>query len=209
MSKSLCVILQCFIGFSRVTSAQDVAFRTWFDLPETVLAGHTIQVWLWASFEVDNVPAADGWFNGLYGSIEVSGDLAAFSSISEVQDGLSVWLSPGTPDGPWLRDVFVIQVYGWPGIEFDDRNPLPVLMFEVATTPETTGNLQVDLRPPSDRTSPLLTWRDDDGIDWVDSDGPGVGLTASSGLVRVIPTPSCVGLLASAALAARRRRTRP
>ncbi|MBX3321921.1 MAG: hypothetical protein KF757_02910 [Phycisphaeraceae bacterium] len=203
----LVVILAAFLTFTlpSLALAQTREFRAWFEAPQTVVAGETFQVWMWATYEEDGTPASDGWYSGVQASIEVSGTLAAFDTISNVRDGLPFRLPPGTPDGPWLRDFLVFQA-PVPGSPFNDSVPLPVLMVEVTTRSSTTGWLHIDLRPASDQNLPWLSWWDDRTSDWINTLDSGVGLMTSTATIRVIPAPASAALLGLAVFSLSRRR---
>lgn len=172
--------------------AQDKVFRTWFEAPQTVMAGETFQVWMWGTYKIDGVSETVGHMDSAAGSIEVSGDLDAFTSISQLRNGgMPLTLDRGTPDGPWLRDFITGQPYGVPGVIIDERNPLPILMFEIGTTPQTMGLLHVDLRPFADQFVPILSWYyPNEPNPWVITTDPGVSLITTTATIRVIPAPS-------------------
>ncbi len=191
--------------------AQEHLFRTWFVAPESVEAGETFQVWMWATYEIDGftVPSLESpskHLYSVYGSIEVTGDLATFDHISTVLDGLSYHLFPGTPAGSWLRDFAVLQTLGLPGGFVEYANPLAVVMFEIGTTASSRGELEIHFRPPSDLDVPYLDWWDSPSNDWISTIDPGVGLTTESITVRVIPAPAGVAILALGGVASLRRR---
>ncbi|GAB4387031.1 MAG: hypothetical protein Kow0022_17910 [Phycisphaerales bacterium] len=191
--------------------AQEQLFRTWFEAPESVMAGETFQVWLWATYELgavavppdENVPAH---LYSVYGSIEVTGDLLTFDRISRILGGLPYHLSLGTPDGSWLWDFAVLQSAYIPGGVVEYQNPLAVAMFEVTTTEATHGDLDIYFRPPSILEVPYVDWWEGSTSDWISTIDPGVGLIAESITVRVIPAPASIAILGLATLAARRRR---
>lgn len=190
-----------------LASAQTREFRAWFEAPETVLAGDTFQVWMWATYEVNGIPETVGNMDSALGSIEVSGDLVAFANVSQLLQGLFYFFERGTPDGPWLRD-FAIGQPQVPGAIIDERNPLPILMFEIETTPDTTGLLHVNLRPYADYPTAILYWYDprlglENSPNTLD---PGISLLTSSATIRVIPTPASAALLCLATLMPARRR---
>ncbi|MBX3324075.1 MAG: hypothetical protein KF757_13930 [Phycisphaeraceae bacterium] len=187
--------------------AQDRQFRAWFEAPETVLAGDTFQVWMWATYEVNGIPETVGNMDSALGSIEVSGDLVAFANVSQLLQGLFYFFERGTPDGPWLRD-FAIGQPQVPGAIIDERNPLPILMFEIETTPDTTGLLHVNLRPYAEYLTAILYWRDPDlsSENWPNTLDPGISLSTSSATIRIIPAPASVIMLAFGSALTRRRR---
>lgn len=210
MSKWLtCVTLSALLP-SPGALAQEHVFRTWFDAPETVMAGDMFQVWMWATYEVDGatVPGDPGYFWTTHASVEVTGSLDAFDSISPILDGLYL-PDPGTPDGNWLRDFIVFQVQA-PGFYVDYGNPLRLLMFEITTSPGSLGQLELHLRAPTDLDIPYLSWLGDHEIATTSygSSVPDVfaGLVSEPFTVRVIPAPTSFGLLMLAPFASRRRR---
>ncbi|MCL4220287.1 MAG: hypothetical protein KJZ65_02845 [Phycisphaerales bacterium] len=84
-----------------LAQAQEHMFRTWFEAPESVMAGDTFQVWLWAKYEVNGVPilGIEGrYLNGVYASVETAGSLGSLDHLSPVLAGF-YRLSPGTSDG--------------------------------------------------------------------------------------------------------------
>ncbi len=188
------VILATFLTATlpSLALAQDKVFRAWFEAPQVVMAGETVQVWMWATYEVDGVPEVDGNMHSVVGSIEVSGDIGAFSNISPLRDGLALILDRGTPDGSWLRDFMTVQPYGVPGVIIDESNPLRILMFEIETTPNTTGHLHLDLRPFTDESIPHLSWFYPfaDPFYWVITTDSDVSLITTTATIRVIPAPS-------------------
>lgn len=204
------IILAAFLTATipSLALAQTREFRAWFEAPQSVMAGETIQVWMWATYEVDGVPETAGHMDSVVGSIEVFGDLGAFSHISPLRNGLALILDRGTPDGPWLRDFMTVQPYGVPGVIIDERNPLPILMFEIETTPNTTGLLHLDLRPFTDESIPHLSWFYPfaDPFYWVITTDPDVSLIATTATIRVIPAPASVIMLAFGSALTRRRR---
>lgn len=216
MSRKLVAAVLGVALSSPAAHAQEHMFRTWFEAPESVMAGETFQVWMWATYEIDGVAAiASGgyYFNTVHASIEVAGALSAFERISPVLDGLAIPWDRGTPDGAWLRDFAMVQVEGVPGSNVEYSNPLPVLMFEVTTAAASRGSLELNLRAPSDVDVPYLAWLDDDPAlraataDWGFVEfGIIAGLVAEPFTVRVIPAPSSLALLALAGVAIRRRR---
>ncbi len=203
------IILAAFLtaAIPSIAGAQTREFRTWFEAPQTVMAGETFQVWMWGTYEEHGMPATSGYMNGVGASIEVSGNLGAFASISQVQDGLQLMMNRGTPDGPWLRD-FIVGQADVPGVTIDDRNPLPILMFEIETRAGTTGLLHVDLRPPTDESVPYLVWYYPDvGPDnWPNTTDPDVSLITTTATIRVIPAPASAIMLVFGSLALTRRR---
>lgn len=195
-----------------LAQAQEHMFRTWFEAPDTVLAGETFQVWLWATYEVDGqtVPPDEHvstYLYGVYGSVEIAGDLPVFASISPILDGL-YRLDSGTSDGAWLHEFVVFQTEEVPGFYVDFCNPLAMAMFEVTTTASTHGDLEIHLRPPSNLGVPYVGWWDGPTSDWIATNDPGVGLFAESITVRVIPAPAALGVLALMGIGAARRRHR-
>jgi hypothetical protein len=192
---------------SSLAPAQDKVFRAWFEAPQTVMAGESFQVWMWASYEENGLPATSGYMNGVGASIEVSGNLGAFASISQLQDGLQLMMNRGTPDGPWLRD-FIVGQADVPGVTIDDRNPLPILMFEIETRAGAAGLLHVDLRSLTNESVPYLVWYYPDvGSDnWPNTSDPGVSLITTTATIHVIPSPASAALLCHATLILARRR---
>ncbi len=190
-----------------LASAQTREFRAWFEAPQTVMAGETVQVWMWATYEVNGVAETAGNMESAVGSIEVSGDLAAFTSISQLRHGMYYIFDRGTPDGPWLRD-FITGQPQVPGVIVDDRNPLPILMFEIETTPETTGLLHVDLRPYADYPTAILYWyyADLGSENWPNTLDPGISFFTTPATIRVIPAPASAIMLAFGSFALTRRR---
>ncbi len=190
------VVLASFLtaAISSLALAQDKVFRAWFEAPQTVMAGETVQVWMWATYEEDGQPPSSlqAHIDSAAGSIEVSGDLTAFANISQLREGMYYIFDRGTPDGPWLRDFITGQPVGVPGVIIDERNPLPILMFEIETTPETTGLLHVDLRPFTGQSVPILSWFDPLAGPhyWIITTDPDVSLITTTATIRVIPTPS-------------------
>ncbi len=79
------------------SNAQDGTFRTWLDVPDTVMAGETIEVQVWASFEGELL-RPEGWFAGLAASFEIAGDLDTFDSVSPLTRWLTLLISEGTPE---------------------------------------------------------------------------------------------------------------
>lgn len=174
-------------------SAQDGIFRTWFEAPETVLAGETFEVEMWASFEGDLL-RPEGWFNGSLSSFEVAGDLEVFESVSPLTDWLMLLLSAGEPNGNWLRDTWTVQA-PIPGQDVDRRNPLPVLAFNVTTAADHAGTLEIHLRPHSSYAIPYLGWSVTGVDDYVYTTDPHIALIATPAVVRVVPAPAGVALL--------------
>ncbi|MBX3321561.1 MAG: hypothetical protein KF757_01085 [Phycisphaeraceae bacterium] len=207
MTRLVVILAACLIAaIPSLALAQDKVFRAWFEAPQTVMAGETVQVWMWAIYEIDSVPETVGNMDAAVGSIEVSGDLAAFTSISQLRNGLALILDRGTPDGPWLRDFMTVQPHG-PGINIDERNPIPMLMFEIETTPQTTGLLHVDLRPFTNESIPYLSWFYLDGPDhWTSTTDPDVSLITTTATIRIIPAPASAAMLAFGSLGFTRRR---
>ena len=208
MAKLVIILAACLIAaIPSLALAQARQFRAWFEAPQTVVAGDTFQVWMWATYEENGLPATNGYMNGVGASIEVSGNLGAFASISQLQDGLQLMMNRGTPDGPWLRD-FIVGQADIPGVTIDDRNPLPILMFEIETRAGAAGLLHMDLRPLTDESVPYLVWYYPDvGSDnWPNTNDPGVSLFTTTASIRVIPTPASAAMLAFGSLAFTRRR---
>ena len=195
-------------GLSALAEAQDGTFRTWFETPDTVLAGETFEVRMWVSFESDLFPPhSDGGFTFSDVSFEVSGDLDAFAEISPLTSGLGGILSFGTPDGPWLRNASTWQ---HPINQlFVSANPVTVLVFEVTTAADSIGTLDIDIRPGFfNNDIPLLEWYigGNDGDIYVNTNDPNIALIATPASVRVIPAPGVGVLLALAGHGALRRR---
>lgn len=210
MSRKLVAAVLGVALSSPAAHAQEHMFRTWFEAPESVMAGETFQVWLWATYEIDGLTVppdehVSTYLYSVYGSVEIAGDLPAFASISPILDGLYRLIS-GTPDGSWLHDFVVLQAEGLPGAYVAYSNPLAMAMFEVTTAASSRGDLEVHLRPPSDLGVPYVGWWDGPTSDWIATNDPGVGLFAESITVRVIPAPAPLGLLVLAPLASRRKR---
>lgn len=200
---------------SSLSQAQEHMFRTWFDAPESVIAGETFQVWMWASYEVDGAPepSVEGsYLNGVYASIEVTGSLATLDHLSPILDGFCR-LESGRSDGAWLRDFILFQGEGVPGVQVNYSNPLPVAMFDVTTVGGSQGVLDFFLRAPSDMPVPYIDWRDSNSDVVIATVDPGTGdidvladLVTTPISVRVVPAPPTLGLLALAPFAGRRRR---
>ncbi len=202
MSPIFAITISCLTAGS---NAQDSTFRTWFDVPDTVMAGETFEVQMWASFEGELL-RPEGWFSGAGVSFEVTGDLDSFASVSTLTRSLMFLLSEGTPDGNRLIDVLTSQV-DWPGGNFDPGNPLHVLSFDIETAANNTGILDINLQPHSDWNTPLLSWSINGGDDYARTIDPNIALIATPASVRVIPAPGSVALLSAAgfALVLRRR----
>lgn len=208
MARPVIILGSCLIvAIPSLALAQDRQFRAWFEAPQTVMAGETVQVWMWATYEVDGVPETVGHMDSAEGSIEVSGDLAAFASISQLLHGMYYIFDRGTPNGPWLRD-FITGQPQVPGVIIDERNPLPILMFEIETMPDTTGLLHVDLRPYTDYPTAILYWYDPNlGIkNSPNTLDPDISFLVSAATIRVIPAPASAALLSLATLMPARRR---
>ncbi|GAB4385086.1 MAG: hypothetical protein Kow0022_09700 [Phycisphaerales bacterium] len=209
MTRQLVAAILVLLSAAPLSHAQEHMFRTWFEAPESVMAGETFQVWMWATYEIDGqtVPGYPGYFWTTHASTEVTGPLDALKSISPVLDGLYL-PDPGTPDGNWLRDFIVFQVES-PGFHVDYGNPLRHLMFEITTVPGALGQLELHLRAPSDLDVPFLSWLGDHEVATT-SYGSSVpdffaGLQAESFTVRVIPAPASLALLMCAWLPLIRR----
>ena len=191
-------------GLSTLAEAQDGTFRTWFETPESVVAGESFEVQMWASFEGDLLKP-EGWFAGVQASFEVTGSVAAFQELSPLTNGLGFIQSPGTPNGTWLFDVSTSQAPG--GTEFfDDSNPLPVLTFDVVTSANSTGILNIAIQPGFGHNLPLLGWTVDGIDDFIYTDDPNIALIATPTSVHVIPAPGAAALLALAGFGTKRRR---
>jgi hypothetical protein len=192
------------IAFVATTSyAQDGTFRSWFDVPDTVMAGETFEVQMWASFEGELL-RPEGWFAGASTSFEITGDLDSFSAVSTPTRSLMFLFQEGTPDANWLRDVFTGQV-DMPG-DFDPGNPLHVLSFNIETTANNTGILDINLRPHSTWGVPLLGWSIDDSDNYAETNDPNIALIATPASVRVIPVPGAGMLFALFGIGYARRR---
>lgn len=183
-------------------------FRTWFDAPETVVAGDTFTVDVWAETSGEWVGEGDfsSYFHGFLMSAEVLGNLETFSSISEASIYFSYPLSPGTPEGPRLNDVMAFNLFGF-GFNGTMDNPARLFSFDVSTVSGTTGEL-ILLHQPSSVSPDLLRWYIDPfvGDDWyLGSADDNSVLTTESFTVRVIPTPAAAALLAFAGLGTLRR----
>lgn len=202
-----------------LASAQEHVFRTWFEAPESVMAGETFQVWMWATYEIDGVtapshPSLATYIRSVHASIEVSGELSAFESISPLlYDGPLVEADPGTPDGAWLRDFHVFQALGFPGVPVVYQNPMPVLTFNVQAATDATGALALGLQAPSDAGQAFLAWQDDGVGMLVATTTWGsvvpdffAGLQAEPFTVRVIPAPGCMPMVVLAGFIGTRRR---
>ncbi len=205
-TKTLPMISVLFAGFASIAHAQDGTFRTWFETPDTVMAGDTFEVHMWASFEGDLLQP-EGYFSAALANFEVSGDLDTFEAISPLTFGLTFIFDEGTPDGPWLRDVFTAQHPALPDVDYS--NPILVLGFEVTTLANSIGMLDIDIRPGFDPDMPLLEWSVNGtgtSDDIVRTTDPNIALIATPASVRVVPTPASSLVLALAALGASRRR---
>ena len=167
------------------------------------MAGETFEVQMWASFEGELL-RPEGWFAGASASYEIAGDLETFGSISTLTRSLMFLFQEGTPDANWLRDVFTGQV-DMPG-NFDPGNPLHVLSFDIETTANNTGILDINLRPHSTWGVPLLGWSIDGSDNYAETNDPNIALIATPASVRVIPAPGAGAVLALAGVAALRRR---
>ena len=205
-TKTLLITSMFFVGFTSIAHAQDGTFRTWFETPDTVMAGDTFDVRMWASFEGDLLRPG-GYFSAALANFEVSGDLDTFEAISPLTFGLSFIFNEGTPDGPWLRDVFTAQHPALPDVNFS--NPILVLGFEVTTSANSIGTLDVDIRPGFDPDMPLLEWSINGtgtSDDIVRTTDPNIALIATTATVRVVPAPGAAAVLALAGVVTVRRR---
>lgn len=194
------IALFCAVG---AALAQDGTFRTWFETPDTVLAGGTFEVEMWASFEGDLL-RPEGWFLGVLASFQVSGSLESFSHLTSLTSSLPIILSAGVPHGPWLRNVGTLQDASL-GVEVDRSNPIRILSFDV-TTGDAPGDLIVSIEPDDLNSIPVLGWTVDGDREYIYTTDAGIALFSTSDTIHVIPAPGAIGLLALAALGARRRR---
>ena len=183
-------------------------FHTWFDAPATVIAGETFAVDVWAETSGDWVGEGEfaSFFSAFLMSIEVSGDLETFDSITEASINFNFAFSTGTPIDSWLLDVIGFNIFGpIEGGTMD--NPVRLFSFDVSTVLGETGELNL-LHHPSSVSPDLLRWYVDPfvGDDWyIGSADDNSVLTAEPFTVRVIPTPAAAALLAFASLATLRR----
>ena len=195
------------VGFAATTVlastalAQDGIFRTWFATPETVIAGETFEVEMWASFEGDLL-RPEGWFAGTAASVRVGGDLNSFAFITTLTQSLMFLVSEGTVDGNWLRDLVTGQAPV--DVTFDGSNPIRVLAFEIGAGTD-PGDLTINLEHHSNDPIAYLGWSVDGGDDYVSTLDSNIGLIATPSIVRVIPSPAPLGLLALAGFGALRR----
>jgi hypothetical protein len=184
-------------------AAQVASFHAWLEAPAVVQAGDSFTVQLWVGAESELFMPSN-YFSGVQCGFEVHGDLLAFQSLTSITTHL--FRIPGTPDGSWLRDVMVWQANGVPGFSVDFRNPIPILTFDVQTTPGTTGRLAIDIRPFADSSDPLFFWTLEEGTsNWINTSDPGVTLTTKGTAIRVIPAPGAGAVLGLAGFAALRR----
>ena len=199
-----------FLIASFVISSAAIAqtfFRTWFDAPETVIAGETFTVDVWAEVSGDWVGegAFSSYLSSSLMSIEVTGDLNAFAGMSTATIHTNLPLDRGTVDGTMLRDVLAYNTTSLEG--YTSENPLRFFSFDITTAVGETGELSL-LHHPSSVSPDLLSWYVDPfvGDDWyLGSADDNSVLTTESFTVRVIPTPAAAALLAFAGLATLRR----
>lgn len=203
-------------AFNNFSLAQQLAFRTWFEAPKTVMAGQTFEVSLRASFEVDGAPAAGGldagWISSVAASVQVAGDLESFESLSAFQGLAENFLSVGSIDGSWLHDFLFLQIpsdlwpWPFPGPTVGDfSNPLSIGTFEVSTSKQ-LGTLELHLQPFSGLDDPSVAWWQVSQGEPIDSTSPGVSLFAQPATIHVIPSPASLALLAPLAIMSSRRR---
>lgn len=205
--------LVCINNFA---SAGNYTFRTWFEMPETVVAGETFDVWLRVSLELNGelVPTGPNvsWMSGMSASLEATEDIFTFDTFSQVLDGLRGRPFRGVSSDTWLRDFAVLQDPDAPIPlnEVDYSNPVRVVFVQVATVAHTRGTLHINLRPSEFFGNEVaLQWWDgiaDQPISTrLDHD---IEVISETGVIRVIPAPASLALLAPLALASTRRRRR-
>lgn len=194
-------------------AASEPTFRTWFEAPETVMPGETLQVKLWASFERNGVlvSPSTGYFGGIFGSMEAHGAGAlgvGFSPLMPFEDGLLLLgNTPGVPDGNWLRDFAAGQLLNAPGFPPTVfLNPHPLIMFEMTVGDQARGMINIDLRESDFFGGRFGVGWWDLGVGEVLSYDPGVVFLPETGVIRVIPGPASLALLAPLAIVSSRRR---
>jgi hypothetical protein len=184
-------------------------FRTWFDAPSAVIAGESFAVDVWAETSGDWVGEGEfsSFFSAFLMSIEVSGDLETFDSITEASINFNFAFSIGTPNDSWLLDVIGFNIFGpIEGGTMD--NPVRLFSFDVSTVLGETGELNL-LHQPSSVSPDLLRWYVDPfvGDDWyIGSADDNSVLNAEPFTVRVVPASATSILFALAGLGAARRR---
>lgn len=202
LARLIPAVLLC--GAALPAAAQDGTFRTWFEAPATVLPGEVFEVEMWASFEGDLL-RPEGWFAGAVGSIRAGGDEDSFAFITTLTESMMLLFSDGAVDGNWLRDFETGQSGGIPGEDLDFSNPMRILAFEIGAG-DLPGGLTINLENHSDDPLAVLGWSVDGRDDYVSTLDPNIALIATPSIVRVIPAPSSLGLLACAGLGVVRRR---
>ncbi|KAA0212383.1 MAG: hypothetical protein DYG94_14745 [Leptolyngbya sp. PLA3] len=189
------------------TCGAQTYFDLWFEAPESVSAGDTftVEVWAGASGLFVNDGLNISLFHSLLMSVEVSGDLDSLASISPATIHTNFALNTGAPTENWLVDVMAFNLLDF---GFDPDNPMHLFSFDVSTTTMGRGTLTFNAHPSS--TGPDMLWwfvqpPTGDSFYIGSADDASV-LTANPFAVRVIPAPAGVAILALGGVASLRRR---
>ncbi|GAB4384211.1 MAG: hypothetical protein Kow0022_06120 [Phycisphaerales bacterium] len=178
----------------------EIVFRAWIDAPQAAVAGSTFGASVWVQALGSSIDSDANALASFTTDVLASGLVAELSEAELLIPGFSV----GTPDGGALREV---SGFNHPAIApFSAANPLELFTINVTLVSSATGTLVLDLNQTQGWEFMFSWWLDYDVGTYAFDTDPGSTRIVTPALVRVVPEPASIGLLACAALAARRRR---
>lgn len=189
------------VGAASQVSSAEVVFQAWVEAPAVVERGSTFTASVWIGATGSTIDNEVNAFHTFVVDVIATGVDVALSEANFLVVGSSV----GTPSDNALLEVAGVNlpVFWW---AFTDANPLSLFTFEVALDPHETGTLELNLSQADGWDFMFSWWVDYQQLTYVFDTDPGSTRIVTPAVVRVVPEPASIGLLACAALAARRRR---